>query len=129
MENPPSNLKLLGMIERENMNEVYNLGDVMFLPSFEELFPMTILEAMCAHVPILLRDLDIYNDILFDFYSKTDGIDGFIAELVKLRDDKEYYSLCVENSKRGNEFYSKEHVTKMWDEFYTKVLDSIPKKY
>lgn len=128
MENPPSNLKLLGMIERENMNEVYNLGDVMFLPSFEELFPMTILEAMCAHVPILLRDLEIYNDILFDFYSKTDGIDGFIAELVKLRDDKEYYSQCVENSKRGNEFYSKEHVTKMWDEFYTKVLDSIPKK-
>lgn len=127
MDNPPANLKLLGMIERDSMNEIYNLGDVMFLPSFEELFPMTILEAMCANVPILLRDLEIYNDILFDFYSKTDGIDGFKAELLKLRDDKDYYAQCVEASKRGNEFYSKEHVTKMWNDFYSTVRDSINK--
>ncbi len=127
-ENPPENLKLLGIIDREKMNEVYNLGDVMFLPSFEELFPMTILEAMCAHIPILLRDLDIYPDILFDFYAKSDGVDGFIKELERLRDDKDYYARQVEASKRGNEFYSKEHVKTMWDEFYTMVYDSIPKK-
>lgn len=84
---------------------------------------MTILEAMCANVPILLRDLEIYNDILFDFYSKADDVDGFIAELNKLRSDKEYYEQCVKNSRRGNEFYSKEHVTKMWDDFYTMVLN------
>lgn len=128
MENPPKNLKLLGMIDREKMNEIYNIGDVMFLPSFEELFPMTILEAMCAHTPILLRNLEIYNDILFDFYSKAEDVDGFIAELDRLRSDKEYYAQCVENSRRGNEFYSKEHVTKMWDEFYSRVLASIEKK-
>ena len=122
-ENPPENLKLLGMIPRDDMNEIYNLGDVMFLPSFEELFPMTILEAMCAHVPILLRDLEIYHDILFDFYTRESSVDGFISELVKLRDDPAYYEKWVEASKRGNEFYSKEHVVKMWDEFYTKVAN------
>lgn len=126
-ENPPENLKLLGMIERDKMNEIYNLGDVMFLPSFEELFPMTILEAMCAHTPILLRDLEIYNDILFDFYDRANDVEGFMAELKRLRDDKEYYEKFVESSKRGNEFYSKEHVTKMWDEFYTMIRDSIKK--
>lgn len=127
-ENPPANLKLLGIIDRQYMNEIYNIGDVMFLPSFEELFPMTILEAMCANVPILLRDLDIYPDILFDFYSKGNSVDEFIAELDRLRTDKEYYSERVAASKRGNEFYSKEHVTKMWDEFYTMVYNSIEKK-
>ncbi|MBE6888858.1 MAG: glycosyltransferase family 4 protein [Ruminococcaceae bacterium] len=126
-ENPPANLKLLGIIERECMNEIYNLGDVMFLPSYEELFPMTILEAMCVNVPILLRDLDIYPDILFDFYGKGTNNEEFIAELKKLRDDKDYYAQQVDASKRGNEFYSKEHVTKMWDEFYTMVKDSIKK--
>jgi len=109
------------------MNEIYNLGDVMFLPSYEELFPMTILEAMCVNVPILLRDLDIYPDILFDFYGKGTNNEEFIAELKKLRDDKDYYAQQVDASKRGNEFYSKEHVTKMWDEFYTMVKDSIKK--
>ncbi len=121
MENPPANLKLLGIIPRDDMNEIYNLGDVMFLPSFEELFPMTILEAMCVNVPILLRDLEIYNDILFDFYYRETSIEGFINELVKLRDNHAYYHNGVEASIRGNAFYSKEHVVKMWDEFYTKV--------
>jgi hypothetical protein len=86
---------------------------------------MTILEAMCAHIPILLRDLEIYNDILFDFYCRETSVDGFIDELVKLRDDKAYYDKAVAASKRGNDFYSKEHVVKMWDDFYSMVYDSI----
>lgn len=127
-KNPPENLKLLGIVERECMNEIYNIGDVMFLPSYEELFPMTILEAMCANVPILLRDLDIYPDILFDFYSRGNNNEEFIAELTKLKDDKEYYAERAAASKRGNEFYSREHVKTMWDEFYTMVADNIPEK-
>lgn len=27
------------------MNEIYNLADMLFLPSYDELFPMIILEA------------------------------------------------------------------------------------
>ena len=126
-ENPPENLKLLGMIPRDDMNEIYNIGDVMFLPSFEELFPMTILEAMCAHTPILLRDLEIYNDILFDFYCRETSVDGFIAELERLRTDKAYYASAVEAAIRGNAFYSKEHVVKMWDDFYSMVYNSMKK--
>ncbi|MDY4587818.1 MAG: glycosyltransferase family 4 protein [Oscillospiraceae bacterium] len=124
---PPANVKFLGIIDREFMNEVYNLCDVMFLPSYEELFPMTILEAMCVNVPIVLRDLDIYPDILFDFYSKSDSVEGFISELDRLHNDKDYYAQQSEASKRGNQFYSREHVAKMWDEFYSMVRDSIGK--
>lgn len=29
----------LGIVDREKMNEIYNMADVMFLPSYEELFP------------------------------------------------------------------------------------------
>lgn len=126
-DNPPANVKLLGIIDREYMNEVYNLGDVMFLPSFEELFPMTILEAMCVNIPVFLRGLDIYPDILFDFYSKADDVDGFVKELDRLHNNKEYYAQQCEASRRGNHFYSREHVTKMWDEFYSMVRDSIKK--
>ena len=62
--NLPNNVHFLGLIDRNYMNEIYNIADVMFLPSYEELFPMSILEAMCINVPILLRDLDIYNRLI-----------------------------------------------------------------
>lgn len=124
MKNPPANMKFLGIVERECMNEIYNVADVMFLASFEELFPMTILESMSAHVPILLRDLEIYENILFDFYLKEKDVDGFISAINKLKNDKDFYQQGVEMAKRGDEFYSEKHVLKMWDDFYTMVYTS-----
>lgn len=122
MENPPKNLKFLGIVDRSKMNEIYNLADLMFLPSFEELFPMTILEAMNCGVPILLRDIPIYNNILFDYYEKELSVDGFIKTIEKLINDKEYYNKASENSWRGHLFYNREHVLQMWREFYLSIL-------
>ena len=122
VENPPHNVKFLGIVEREDMNEVYNSCDVMFLPSYDELFPMTILEAMCVNVPILLRELPIYENILFDFYCSETTAPGFVSQLQKLRDDSEYYAEAAENARRGNAFYKKENILKMWDDFYSSVL-------
>lgn len=123
VENPPHNVKFLGIVDRSEMNGIYNIADVMLLASFEELFPMTILEAMCANIPILLRDLEIYNDILFDFYRKDTDVDGFINTINRLQSDTDYYDESVALAKKGNEFYSKEHVLKMWEEFYSKVYN------
>lgn len=123
VENPPHNVKFLGIVEREDMNEVYNSCDVMFLPSYDELFPMTILEAMCVNVPILLRELPIYENILFDFYCSETTVDGFVSQLQRLRDDSGYYAQAAENAKRGNAFYEKGNVLKMWDDFYSSVLN------
>lgn len=122
VKEPPSNVKFLGIVDRDVMNDVYNAADVMALLSFEELFPMTILEAMCVNIPILLRDLPIYNDILFDFYYREKDVEGFVGEINKLRYDSAYYKKGSENSLRGNQFYKKEHVVEMWDEFYTSIL-------
>lgn len=122
VENPPHNVKFLGIVEREDMNRVYNAADVMFLPSYDELFPMTILEAMCVNIPILLRELPIYENILFDFYYSEKDVEGFVKELKRLQTDKEYYARGVEGSVKGNRFYEKSNVLKMWDEFYTSVL-------
>lgn len=128
INNPPDNVRFLGIVERENMNEVYNLSDVMFLGSFFELFPMIILEAMCVNLPILLRNLPIYEDILFDFYLKQADVDGFVSCINRLKTDKEFYDNACQMSKKGNDFYSKDNIMKMWDNFYSKVYNSLPKK-
>lgn len=118
----PQNVKFLGLIDRDKMNDIYNLSDVMFLPSYEELFPMCILEAMCVNIPVLTRDLDIYNGILFDFYLYGENNSEFKSIIDKLDSDKEFYNQISLKSREGNIFYSKKHVMDMWHDFYEECI-------
>ncbi len=129
METPPANVQFLGIVEREVMPEIYNTADVMFLPSFEELFPMTVLESMSCQIPILLRDLDIYEDILMDFYLKADSVESFVDRIQRLAEDPKYYEAAVAASGRGRIFYSKEHVSSLWKAFYDKVYEEKVRLY
>lgn len=121
LADPPKNFQLLGLVERDKMNELYNMADLMFLPSFEELFPMTILESMNSATPILLRDLPIYEDILFDFYLRGDNVSDFATLIGKVKEDTAFRRKAQEMSYRGHLFYSREHVAQMWREFYNDV--------
>ena len=121
IEHAPKNILFTGIVERDLMNDIYNISDVLFMPSYNELFPMSILEAMNTHTPILLRDLELYEDILFDYYLKEHDNEGFINAIKKLKDDPEYYQHAKEKAIRGHNFYSKENVLAMWKNFYKKV--------
>lgn len=122
MDNPPENVHFIGIVERDKMNEIFNMADVLFMPSFDELFPMSILEASNSAKPILLRDLELYEGILFDNYDKAHDVDGFAEEVKKLKEDKDYYELYSKKSDNIATFYSKEHVASLWREYYPRVL-------
>ena len=122
MENPPKNVEFIGIIPREKMNDLFNAADLLFVPSYNELFPMTILEACSTDTPLLLRDLELYEDILFKKYLKANNNDKFAELITKLKDDEKTYKKAVDNSKYISNFYTKEHVYEMWDEFYTSIL-------
>ncbi|MBC8062002.1 MAG: glycosyltransferase family 4 protein [Clostridiaceae bacterium] len=123
MEDPPINVKFLGIINREEMNEIYNLADLMFLPSFSELFPMSVLEAMSLKLPILLRELEIYHSILFEFYLKGKGIEEFVSIINSIKSNKEDYKVWSENSWRCHQYYSRESVLEMWKVFYDEIYE------
>ena len=91
MDNPPENVKFIGIIPRTEMNDIYNMCDLLFMPSLSELFPMAILEAVNSAKPILLRDLDLYEEILFkdkDCYAIGTNVEEFDAQVKKLASDK-----------------------------------------
>lgn len=123
MENPPSNVKFLGIIPREEMNDIYNIADLFFLPSYNELFPMTILETANTEVPILLRDLDLYKVILFENYFKGNNNDEFVKIIEELKNNNDLYQKGMQKSKNISDFYSQKNVQKMWEDFYTKVYN------
>lgn len=120
----PPNVHFLGLVEHENMNRLYNLADVMFLPSYDELFPMTVLESMSCHIPVLLRDLPEYRSVLFDFYLKGSNNDEFVAQLEKLKNDEVFRETASSMSSEGAKFYSSERISEEWKKFYLEVYNS-----
>jgi 1,2-diacylglycerol-3-alpha-glucose alpha-1,2-galactosyltransferase len=122
ISNPPINVKFLGVIDRRLMNDIYNICDLFFLPSYSELFPMSILEAVSVNKPCLLRDLKLYEDILFSKYEKGTNNAEFSLKINELKNDGERYREAVENAKYIKKYYSKEHVLKLWEEYYKKIL-------
>ena len=122
MQNPPKNVKFLGIIPRDDMNDLFNASNILFVPSYNELFPMTILEACSTDTPIVLRNLELYEDILFKKYLCAGNNEDFAKIIKNLKDDKKLYKEAVENSKYISNFYSKDNIYKLWKEFYTGIL-------
>ena len=125
-ENPPKNVHFLGIVPREEMVDLYNMADVLFMPSYNELFPMTILEAVNLNIPLVLRDLDLYKDILFDHYLRGNDNDTFAQLLRNLHDEPAIYRSAQADSQAISDYYSKEHVLDMWRKFY---LDAYAEKH
>ena len=120
-KNLPQNMLHIPIIERKYMNEVFNVCDVLFMPSYMELFPMTILEIANVHKPFLVRDLELYKPILFSKYTKGNNVEEFSKELQKLKNDATYYKEQSDNSKFISDFYNEDILTKTWKEYYQRV--------
>lgn len=125
MDNPPENVKFIGIIPRQEMNGIFNMCDALFMPSFSELFPMSILEAVNSSKPVVLRDLDLYKDILFGHYQKGNTVEDWVEIFNRLKNDNEYLLKAKEDSAFISSYYSKEHVNEIWREYYPRIY----KKY
>ncbi len=124
VDHPPVNVKFIGIIPREQMNDIYNIADVLFMPSYNELFPMAILEAVNLHKPLLLRDLALYEDILFHNYLAGKDNTEFAQLLTQLQNDPQFYQKSEAMSQAISDYYSKENVLRIWIDFYTKVHET-----
>ncbi len=127
MEKERSNVKFLGIQPREKMNDLYNAADIFFLPSYNELFPMALLEACNSGLPYLVRDLDLYKDILLGDYLRAKDVDGFAETLNKLADDPSFYESAKAFSKAIAETYTEEKNYELWKEYYSKIYEKYHK--
>lgn len=126
MENPPENVRFPGIVPRSQMVSYYNMTDVLFIPSYNELFPMTILEAANLNVPMVIRDLDLYKDILFGHYLKGNSNEEFISLIDSLHKDPKLLKKYQQESAAISDYYSAENVARIWKDFY---LEAYQKKH
>lgn len=122
-DNPPENLIFTGIIDREKINKVFNAADVYFMPSYQEFFPMSILEACSSKKPLVLRDIECYEHIFKDQYLKGKDNDEFAERLRRLQKDKELFEKYKKLSYKIAVDNSKENVNKMWREYYVRIYN------
>ena len=129
MENPPKNVRFLGIVPREKMNELYHGCDLFFLPSFDELMPMSVLEAAVCDKPILLRDLELYQPVFFNHYLSAHDVDGFVKMIKQLSENKEMYQQSLDHPRWLKNYYRKEAILKQWEDFYQEVVNQYGKTH
>lgn len=121
VKNPPDNVKFMGIVDRSEMPEIYNIADVFFLPSYDELFPMSILEALCCKKPVLIRDVPLYDNILFDYCPRGSSVEQFAELISQMEIVRSEYSKWSERAWQCHNLYTKESALEQWTFLYNKV--------
>lgn len=118
VDNPPANLSFPGIVDRDKLVDYYNLADLFLLPSFNELFPMSVLEAFSTGTPVLLRELDLYQAIIAGDYQPAKDYTEMDQLLTSLPHDAAALEHWHQRSLAAADQYSEEHLTQIWRAFY-----------
>ncbi|MHB0808834.1 MAG: glycosyltransferase family 4 protein [Facklamia hominis] len=121
-DNPPANVRFTGIVDRPLMNDWYNLADVFLLPSYNELFPMSILEAFSTHTPVLVRDLDLYRDVIDGYYLAAKDVSSWTDCLNRLASDASFYQEKLDRAKQGADYYHPDRIAKIWLDYYRSLV-------
>ena len=116
--NPPVNLKFPGIVTRQQIAELNNIADLFLLPSYNELFPMSVLEAFSCGTPVMLRDLDLYHSIIQGYYEPAKDVDEMQQKLDRLRNTPSRLAELKMAAHTASQQYSKAHLAKVWHRFY-----------
>lgn len=119
VDNPPKNLSFPGIVDRNKLFEYYNIADLFLLPSFNELFPMSVLEAFSCGTPVMLRSLDLYNEIIDGYYQPFSTFEEMNTALHRLMKSPDLLRKLASLSLKASDYYSEAHLANIWYKFYT----------
>ncbi len=88
-----NNVVLLGWLDRDRLVEVFKDASIFILPSYQECFPVSILEAMAAGLPVISTRVGGIPEMI------EDGRNGFLVEPGKTQ---ELYKRIMELLKDNN---------------------------
>ena len=120
----PANVHFTGVVDRADMVKYYNLADLFLLPSYSELFPMSILEAFACQTPVMLRDLDLYQDILGGYYIPCADRAAMGKKIVQLAQDPQSLKSYQDKAQAASHYYSEDRVAQIWLNFYRDLAKS-----
>lgn len=122
MTSGPKNLTFTDIIPRSQLVDYYNMADLFLLPSYSELFPMSILEAFNCATPVLLRDLELYEAVIDGYFLKGKGLNEMDQVIKEVSQHPEILENYQEKSRQAAAVYSEEAVSKLWYRYYSDLV-------
>ena len=110
LKKKPENLILTDNMPYNKMPMYYNLADVFFMPSKQDIVPMVIIEAAACGLPVIVRNLPGYNDSFKDSYISSDTNEGFVRQIKSFYEDKKFYDTMAKKSVELAENFSANNV-------------------
>lgn len=118
IQNASHNMHFTGIVDRQKLNDYLNVADLFLLPSFDELFPMSVLEAFNTHTPVLLRDLQLYHDIIKGYYQPAENYQEMNQIIRHLFANPADLLQLAQLAAAGADYYSEKHLSDIWRTFY-----------
>lgn len=128
VDNPPANVTFTGIIPRPTMVDYYNTADLFLLPSFEELFPMAVLEAFATGTPVMVRDLELYDQIIRPYAMLAKDVDAMDEQIQRVVDDRSIWRHYQDLSHAAAAEYSEDRLARTWHDFYTAQAQLAPRR-
>ncbi len=117
---PMDNVTLAGPLRRDVIHQAYADADIFCLPSVEEGFGMSVLEAMASGLPVVVSDQVGATDVI------EDGVSGFVVPVFEIEALTEILSRLVHDNELrdsiGHDAVDAVQSMSGWDAYISRTL-------
>jgi len=124
LENIPPNCKFLGFVK--DIVDTHSGSDIFCFPSYVETQGMVILEAAACKKPVVVRDIPVYQDWLFNKKNclKSKNTNDFIKNIRLIIENKKNTQKLVKNGRELAVKNDLRKMTKILIKYYENLLNS-----
>lgn len=123
----PNNVQLVGEVSRDKVYSLLYSSDVFLFPSHSEGFPLSILEAMGAQLPIVATNVGAISEIVTDkggYVVDVKGVNQMKLAIEELQNPEKRSSMGIYNYQRVTALYSSENIIKKLLSYYQDGVES-----
>jgi len=116
-----NNVKLIQWAER---SEMYDSKSILVLPTFSEGFPLAVMEAASAGIPLVLSDIPELKSIFGEsaLYFDNNNPNELVDIVKKLKQDASFYCLRSSASLLISDYYTEDKWVKLWNDCIDSLL-------
>ena len=126
IDNPPKNLSFPGFVEKEELIGAFSAAKLFLFMTYEENEGIVVLESLSSKLPLVVRDIPVYEDWLQDGVNcfKARNNDEFYKKMVSIVNDKvKNIDDIIENAYKIAEERDLKNIGKKYKEYYEYILD------